>query len=97
MTLANKVRIKFTLRTYDGRILATSMTKPIRITDDHKTDTKAKPKPIAIEGPPQPAVARRKARPNVTLMASSRPQSPSPSEAESVQSFQSLGEAGAVQ
>lgn len=96
MTLANKVRIKFTLRTYDGRILATSMTKPIRITDDHKTDTKAKPKPIAIEGPPQPAVARRKARPNVALMASSRPQSPSPSEAESVQSFQSLGEAGAV-
>lgn len=89
-------RIKFTLRTYDGRILATSITKPIRITDDHKTDTKAKPKPTAIEGPPQPAIARRKARPSVTSVASSRPQSPSLSEAESVQSFQALGEAGAV-
>ena len=44
-------RIKFTIRTYDGRIYGTDMTGPIRITDDHKTD-KARPGvPISRSAP----------------------------------------------
>ncbi|WVQ93457.1 hypothetical protein IAU59_000531 [Kwoniella sp. CBS 9459] len=85
-------KIKFTLRTWDGRVIATSTTKPIRITDDHKTEPKTKSK---AEGPTssstQPAVPR--ARKGRQSTASSRRQSPAPSETESVQSF---SEAGAV-
>ncbi|WRT65724.1 uncharacterized protein IL334_002672 [Kwoniella shivajii] len=85
-------KIKFTLRTWDGRIIATSTTKPIRITDDHKTEPKTKTK---IDGftsaQAQPAVPR--ARKGRQSTASSRRQSPAPSESESVQSF---SEAGAV-
>lgn len=80
------VRVKFTLRAYTGDIIATGITGPIRITDDHKTDAKTKPK---TEG----NVARpRKARPSASV-ASSRRVSPSPSDAESIQS---VSEAGAV-
>lgn len=88
-------RIKFTLRTIDGAIIATSTTDPIRITDDHKTDKNAKPKAeaaaAAAPSQPQPAVPRpRKGRASA---ASSRRQSPAPSDAESVQS---VSEAGAM-
>ncbi|TYJ53498.1 hypothetical protein B9479_005884 [Cryptococcus floricola] len=99
-------KIKFTMRTHDGRIIASAFTKPIRITDDHKTDTSkpkaTKPLTNAVDGPAQAPVPRRKARPSVagstaSVSASvSRQQSPTPSESESVQSFQSLSEAGAV-
>ncbi|WVQ74647.1 hypothetical protein IAR50_004248 [Cryptococcus sp. DSM 104548] len=106
-------KIKFTLRTYDARIIASAFTKPIRITDDHKTDT-SKPRATkaltnaltasssALDGPAQAPVSRRKARPSVAGSTASvstsvsRQQSPTPSESESVQSFQSLSEAGAV-
>ncbi|KAK6907363.1 hypothetical protein I203_101357 [Kwoniella mangroviensis CBS 8507] len=85
-------KIKFTLRTWDGRIIATSTTKPIRITDDHKTEPKTKSKIDGLtSNQTQPAVPRqRKGRQST---ASSRRQSPAPSESESVQSF---SEAGAV-
>nr|ODN92410.1 suppressor protein SPT23 [Cryptococcus depauperatus CBS 7841] len=94
-------RIKFTLRAHDGRIIASSITKPIRITDDHKTDTKSRSKTVSnitsLNGPVQPPVPRRKARASATsVVSSSRAHSPTPSESESVQSFQSLSEAGAV-
>ena len=73
-------------------VVATSFTEPIRITDDHKTDTKAKPKVDGMTST-QPAVPRgRKARASASA-ASSRRQSPAPSESESVQS---MSEAGAV-
>ncbi|WWC87911.1 uncharacterized protein L201_002811 [Kwoniella dendrophila CBS 6074] len=85
-------KIKFTLRTWDGRVMATSTTKPIRITDDHKTEPKTKTKIDGLTSTTsQPAVVRqRKGRQST---ASSRRQSPAPSESESVQSF---SEAGAV-
>nr|XP_019050405.1 hypothetical protein I302_00837 [Kwoniella bestiolae CBS 10118]OCF29335.1 hypothetical protein I302_00837 [Kwoniella bestiolae CBS 10118] len=85
-------KIKFTLRTWDGRIIATSTTKPIRITDDHKTEPKTKTKVDGLTSTQsQPAMPRqRKGRQST---ASSRRQSPAPSESESVQSF---SEAGAV-
>jgi hypothetical protein len=76
-------RIKFSLRTPDGTIVATSFTDPIRITDDHKTDTKVKARSDAVP-------RGRKGRASA---ASSRRQSPAPSEGESVQS---LSEAGAL-
>ncbi|WVF65817.1 hypothetical protein IAT40_000554 [Kwoniella sp. CBS 6097] len=87
-------KIKFTLRTWDGRVIATSTTKPIRITDDHKTEPKTKTKAegaTSTSAPAQPAVPR--ARKGRQSTASSRRQSPAPSETESVQSF---SEAGAV-
>ncbi|OCF31667.1 hypothetical protein I316_06672 [Kwoniella heveanensis BCC8398] len=85
-------KIKFTLRTWDGRVIATSTTKPIRITDDHKTEPKTKTKVDgATSSSAQPAVPR--ARKGRQSTASSRRQSPAPSETESVQSF---SEAGAV-
>nr|XP_031862898.1 uncharacterized protein CI109_001372 [Kwoniella shandongensis]KAA5529970.1 hypothetical protein CI109_001372 [Kwoniella shandongensis] len=87
-------KIKFTLRTWDGRIIATSTTKPIRITDDHKTEPKIKTKVDGMTSTlAQPPVAR--ARKGRQSTASSRRQSPTPSESESVQSM-SLSEAGAV-
>lgn len=86
------IRIRFTLRTYDGRVIATAEISPIKITDDHKTDGKVKPR---VEGmtssQPQPAVPR--ARKGRQSAASSRRQSPAPSEGESVPS---MSEAGAV-
>ncbi|ORY24069.1 hypothetical protein BCR39DRAFT_338135 [Naematelia encephala] len=87
-------RIKFTLRAYDGRIISESMTSPIRITDDHKTDSKVKPKIEAITSTGNAAVPRhRRSRPSTISVTSSRRQSPVPSDAESVQS---LSEAGAL-
>ncbi|WWC68610.1 uncharacterized protein I206_102540 [Kwoniella pini CBS 10737] len=84
-------KIKFTLRTWDGRIIASSTTKPIRITDDHKTEPKTKPKVDSLTSLTQSSAPRqRKGRQSA---ASSRRQSPAPSESESVQSF---SEAGAV-
>nr|XP_018264741.1 uncharacterized protein I303_02920 [Kwoniella dejecticola CBS 10117]OBR86899.1 hypothetical protein I303_02920 [Kwoniella dejecticola CBS 10117] len=84
-------KIKFTLRTWDGRIIATSTTKPIRITDDHKTEPKTKSKVDGLTSLSQSTAPRqRKGRQSA---ASSRRQSPAPSESESVQSF---SEAGAV-
>jgi hypothetical protein len=74
------------LRDFDGRIIASSTTDPIRITDDHKTDTKTK----SLSNGAQAAVPRRKGRQSA---ASSRLQSPDPSEGESVQS---VSEAGAL-
>lgn len=82
--------MKFTLRTYNGAILATSITGPIRITDDHKTDAKTKPRVDGL-GPAQPAVPRsRKSRPS-TSIASSRQISPAPSDVSSVQSMSEVG------
>ena len=85
-------RVKFTLRRHTGEVIATATTPPIRITDDHKTDAKAKPR---IEGMTstvaQPAVSR--ARKGRASAASSRRVSPVPSDVESVQS---MSEAGAV-
>lgn len=69
-------RIKFTLRTFDGRIIATEMTHPIKITDDHKTDAKSKPRLTMTSGTSAPRA--RKARMST---ASSRA-SPAPSESE---------------
>lgn len=86
-TRADECRIKFTLRTFDGRIIASATTDPIRITDDHKTDTKTK---VVGGATTQAAVPRRKGRQSA---ASSRLQSPVPSEGESVQS---VSEAGAM-
>jgi len=84
---ADPSRIRFTLRTYDGRIIATSQTDPIKITDDHKTD---KVKPL-LEGAAVPSMPRtRRGRASA---ASSRRQSPVRSEVEIVQS---RSEAGAV-
>ncbi|KAK4689921.1 hypothetical protein P7C73_g204, partial [Tremellales sp. Uapishka_1] len=78
-------RIKFTLRSFDGRVIASEMTPPIRITDDHKTDAKAKPKVDA------PAVPRaRKGRQSTT---SSRQ---SPVQSEDELSVHSFSEAGAI-
>ena len=83
-------RVKFTLRTHTGGIVATGITDPIRITDDHKTDAKAKgPK---VDGITSNAPRSRKSRASASV-ASSRRVSPVPSDAESVQS---LSEAGAV-
>ncbi|KAL7419552.1 SPT3 Dosage dependent suppressor of Ty-induced promoter mutations-like protein [Cryptotrichosporon argae] len=66
-------RIKFTLRTHDGRVVATETTHPIKITDDHKTESKGgKPKTVAVQ-------RARKAR--QSTISSSR-QSPAPSESE---------------
>lgn len=73
-------RIKFTLRTYDGRIIASEMTHPIKITDDHKTDAKSKPRVdrfVAVGGPQAPR--SRKGRMST---ASSQRVSPAPSESE---------------
>ncbi|WVQ79154.1 hypothetical protein IAT38_001250 [Cryptococcus sp. DSM 104549] len=108
-------QIKFTLRTWDGRIIASATTKPIRITDDHKTDTKSKVKvdgmtsntpshaPSTSIPPPIPRARKSRASASAASVsasvASSRGQSPAPSESESVhsvQSVQSLSEAGAV-
>ncbi|WVR03794.1 hypothetical protein IAU60_000789 [Kwoniella sp. DSM 27419] len=85
-------KIKFTLRTWDGRVIATSTTKPIRITDDHKTEPKTK---VKIEGLTSTSAQapQSRARKGRQSAASSRRQSPAPSESESVQSF---SEAGAV-
>lgn len=73
-------RIKFTLRTYDGRIIASDMTHPIKITDDHKTDAKSKPRIerfTQASGPAQP-----RARKGRMSTASSQRHSPAPSESE---------------
>lgn len=73
-------RIKFTLRTFDGRIIASEMTHPIKITDDHKTDAKSKPRVdrfVAAGGPQAPR--SRKGRMST---ASSQRVSPAPSESE---------------
>ena len=83
-------RVKFTLRTYTGAVIATSITSPIRITDDHKTDAKTKPR---IDGmtSTNPAIPRsRKSRPS-TSVASSRQISPAPSDVSSVQSVSEVG------
>jgi hypothetical protein len=66
-------RIKFTLRTFDGRIIATEMTHPIKITDDHKTDAKGKPRVGSATAAPR----LRKGRMSTT---SSQRVSPTPSE-----------------
>lgn len=72
-------RIKFTLRTFDGRIIASEMTNPIKITDDHKTDAKSKPRADRLASA-TPAPSRpRKGRMST---ASSQRQSPAPSESE---------------
>ena len=84
-------RIKFTLRNHTGAILATSITAPIRITDDHKTDAKSKPKGDAVAAAPQPPAPRSRKHRQST--ASSHRVSPDPSDAESVQS---RSEAGAM-
>lgn len=82
-------RVKFTLRTHTGAIIASSITNAIRITDDHKTDSKSRPK---TEGPSNPAVPRaKKGRPSASA-ASSRRVSPTPSDVSNV----SVSEAGAV-
>lgn len=78
-------RIKFTVRTRDGRILGSDTTEPIRITDDHKTD-KAKPR---MEITRAPAVPRSR---KGTSAMSSRRTSPTASD----DSLQSFSEAGAV-
>ena len=62
------VRVRFNLKTYDGRLIASDITHPVRITDDHKTD-KTGPKPAPI-----PRTQRNKPQ------APSRTQSPTPSE-----------------
>ncbi|GMK55321.1 hypothetical protein CspeluHIS016_0203770 [Cutaneotrichosporon spelunceum] len=73
-------RIKFTLRTFDGRIIASEMTHPIKITDDHKTDAKSKPRAdrFAAVGGPQPTRSRK----GRMSTASSQRVSPTPSESE---------------
>ncbi|KAK8861605.1 hypothetical protein IAR55_002428 [Kwoniella newhampshirensis] len=85
-------KIQFTLRTWDGRIIATSTTKPIRITDDHKTEPKLKTKVDGMTSTQAPTAIPR-ARKGRQSTASSRRQSPTPSESESIQS---MSEAGAV-
>ncbi|CAK9781571.1 uncharacterized protein COLE_01241 [Cutaneotrichosporon oleaginosum] len=73
-------RIKFTLRTFDGRIIASEITHPIKITDDHKTDAKSKPRVdrfAAVTGPQPP-----RARKGRMSTASSQRVSPAPSESE---------------
>lgn len=72
-------RIKFTLRTFDGQIIATEMTHPIKITDDHKTDAKAKPRIDRFTSTNTPQPRPRKGRMST---ASSQRQSPAPSESE---------------
>lgn len=78
-------RIKFIVRTRDGRILGSDMTDPIRITDDHKTD-KAKPRLEMSRAPP---VSRSR---KGTSAMSSRRTSPAASD----DSLQSFSETGAV-
>ena len=82
-------RLRFTLRTSDGRIIAVAETPPIKITDDHKTD-RTKPRQDGMNAvQPQPAVPRsRKGRQSA---ASSRRQSPAPSEGDSIQSHSETG------
>jgi hypothetical protein len=83
-------RIRFTFRSHTGEIIASAFTNPIRITDDHKTESKAKPKMEGLTSATKPAVSRiRKA--GRQSAASSRRQSPVASEAESVQSKSEAG------
>ena len=73
-------RIKFTIRTYDGRIYGSDMTGPIRITDDHKTD-KAKP------GVPVSRTAAR-SRKGTSVMSSQRT---SPTHSDESQAVSEIG------
>ena len=73
-------RIKFTIRTYDGRIYGTDMTGPIRITDDHKTD-KARPGvPISRSAP--------RSRKGTSVMSSQRT---SPTHSDESQAVSEIG------
>ena len=80
-------RVQFTFRLRTGEIIVSAMTPPIRITDDHKTDV-TKPKVPSVSAGTRPRKSQGRAS-----VASSRPHSPTLSEAESIQS---VSEAGAV-
>ena len=91
LDLSDNLRIRFILRAHDGRIIASATSNPIKITDDHKTETKGNPRAgVGKATPAKPPARPRKGR---NSAASSRLQSPVPSEGESVQS---ASEAGAV-
>ncbi|KAL1411632.1 SPT3 Dosage dependent suppressor of Ty-induced promoter mutations-like protein [Vanrija albida] len=76
--------IKFTLRTLEGHIIASAMTHPIKITDDHKTDAKSKPRGGVerMTSATPSAQAAPRVRKGRMSTASSQRQSPTPSESE---------------
>ncbi|TXT07215.1 hypothetical protein VHUM_03385 [Vanrija humicola] len=80
----NGFHIKFTLRTLEGNIIASAMTHPIKITDDHKTDAKSKPRAgVERMTSATPSVqAAPRVRKGRMSTASSQRQSPTPSESE---------------
>ena len=82
--------IRFTLRAFDGTVIASSETDPIKITDDHKTDVKVKSLIESMtSAQKQPVVP--KTRRGGQSAASSRRQSPINSEAELVQPVAEVG------